>query len=690
MLESALKKHFGYDCFREGQRDAVAACMEGKDSVLVMPTGSGKSVCFQLPALLLPGVTLVISPLISLMKDQVDQLNRLGLPATFVNSTLHPRVQEERFRHLIEKRFKLLYLAPERLKDSKFKRALDQMEVSLIAVDEAHCISQWGHDFRPDYLEIGRLTQQLPNSRVMALTATATGKVREDIVNALQLGRPPRNPPSVFVHGFIRNNLHISVTRCPSHEFKFKRIRNIIEGWHTGIIYCATRKQVEKVTSTLRESIPNIVMYHAGFPDKERERVQNQFMLGQADVVVATNAFGMGVDRADVRFVLHWDIPGSMEAYYQEVGRAGRDGAPSWCEMLYNFADVRTQEFFHEGSNPPKEVVLELLELVRSKCMKRPLPFSENTWRHDLSSTRNPMALRTALHLLERAKCLQKEKDPGQLDWLVQATPQINERALAHVLKASAEKAARDRAKLDGIIDYANRNRCRHKQILDYFGDQTPLEGSCERCDVCVRDTAPAPQKTFSEEEWIAVQKILSAAARLNGQFGKNRIAELLKGSKTQALYAANLHHHRCYGLLSSWTLDHIGSAIDALIADGSLEIQGRDYPTLGITPRGKKVVKRLLVPEVKIPILSGPPDPSSDSGQLPDQELLQELKRWRMRTCQRARLKPFHILSNKSLEALAIAKPRSRENLLLIPGIGPAKMDKFGSELLTLISRAT
>lgn len=277
------------------------------------------------------------------MKDQVDGLNARGLPVTFLNSTLHPREMEERMQGLEQGTFKLVYVAPERLRDSRFLACLDRIHLSMMAVDEAHCVSQWGHDFRPDYLQLGRITQRYPEARIMALTATATGKVRNDIVTHLGLGQQGRETPRVYVHGFSRPNLHISVRRCATHDEKFQRVRNAIEEWGTGIIYCSTRKQVERVAEKLKRIGREIPVYHGGLPDRDRERIQNQFMSGAVPVVVATNAFGMGVDRSDVRFVLHWDIPGSMEAYYQEIGRAGRDGAPAGCELLYNYADVRTQ-----------------------------------------------------------------------------------------------------------------------------------------------------------------------------------------------------------------------------------------------------------------------------------------------------------------------------------------------------------
>ncbi|MDF3129645.1 RecQ family ATP-dependent DNA helicase [Kiritimatiellaeota bacterium B1221] len=684
MLATALKRHFGFDRFREGQEEAVQSVLDGKDVVVVMPTGSGKSLCFQLPAMELPGVTLVISPLIALMKDQVDSLNRFGLPVTFINSTLHPREMEDRLARVRAGEIKLLYLAPERLKDPRFLKLLDQIDMSMLAVDEAHCVSQWGHDFRPDYLHLHKITSRFPEARVMALTATATGKVREDIVEHLGLGRKGRAQPKVYVHGFIRPNLHIGVTRCATHDAKLARVLSVMEKWKTGIIYCSTRKQAERVVVKLAGKGQQVTLYHAGLPDKERTKIQNQFITGQANVVVATNAFGMGVDRSDVRFVLHWDVPGSMEAYYQEIGRAGRDEGQSWCELLYNFADVRTQEFFLEGGNPSKETILELLSFYRRRCANHPMSFSVDLIKEDLTTTNNPMAIRTATWILERADCVQREEDPGSRSQAIFANEKINERSLAEQLMKAEAKAARDRIKLDAILDYANRTDCRHKQILDYFGDTTDLGENCGACDRCDTGAEKVPE-TFSEESWVAVQKILSAVARLDGQYGRARIAELLKGSKTKGIKEAHLEDHRCHGLLKEWTLASIVSAIDELLQDGCLGQTRQEYPTLELTPRGKQAMFRKVQPRVAFAAAA----PAEEDLEL-DEDLLKALKSWRMKRCRIAHLKPFHVLSNKTLEALAARKPVSEQEMLAVPGIGPSKMQKYGEDLLKMMKAAT
>ena len=359
-IKEGLDRWFGYEDFRAGQYAPIEAVVNGRDAVVIMPTGAGKSLIFQLTALLLPGVTVVISPLIALMRDQVAALARRKIPATYINSTLDARDYDLRVQELLDGRYKLVYVAPERLANPRFAEVMSRLEIACLAVDEAHCISQWGHDFRPDYLALGDLVKAHPQMRVMAVTATATPSVREDIIRQLHLASRAAPGGELFtqVQGFSRLNLNLAVCPCRTHEEKLEHVLALVRAHRTGIVYVATRKHAESVYMKLRgarhllgESEP--LLYHAGLETSERTRVQNLFMSAKYPVVVATNAFGMGVDRADIRFVAHWDVPGSVEAYYQEVGRAGRDGLPSWCELLFNFADVHTQEFFFKNSENP-------------------------------------------------------------------------------------------------------------------------------------------------------------------------------------------------------------------------------------------------------------------------------------------------------------------------------------------------
>ncbi|HKP74143.1 MAG TPA: ATP-dependent DNA helicase RecQ, partial [Longimicrobiaceae bacterium] len=356
-----LARYWGYPDFRPGQDEAVRNVLSGGDSLIVMPTGGGKSICYQVPAMLLPGVTLVISPLISLMKDQVDNLAAVGLPATFINSSLTGTEMSERLDAAERGEYRLVYVAPERFDSDAFQHRLSALDVSLLAVDEAHCVSEWGHDFRPSYLRLGRARKLLRDPPIAALTATATEEVRRDIVRQLGL-RTPR----VLVTGFDRRNLVWHVLKAKNDSEKDRMLLKLLKGREgSSIVYASTRKNVDALTSLLNGSGVPCVGYHAGLPDRERKRIQDRFMSGDVRVVVATNAFGMGIDKSDVRIVVHYNMPGNLEAYYQEAGRAGRDGGPSDCVLLHAYADRFTHEFFIDVANPPREAVEQVLRVLR-------------------------------------------------------------------------------------------------------------------------------------------------------------------------------------------------------------------------------------------------------------------------------------------------------------------------------------
>ena len=364
---ASLQKHFGFEDFREGQREVIGSILEGKDAVVVMPTGSGKSLCYQLPAMILDGATLVVSPLIALMKDQVDALRARGLPATFINSSISESEQRARIEALRRHEHKLVYVAPERFRSGRFNSALQQIPISLFAVDEAHCISTWGHDFRPDYLRLKNVIQSLGKVQTLALTATATPYVRSDIIQQLGLKQP-----QTFVSGFDRPNLSIEVVHTEKEKEKIARIRALAQKIRgSGIIYASTRKAVEQVGAKLKAVNLRVSEYHAGVSDGVRVKAQEDFMSGRTQMIVATNAFGMGIDKPDIRFVVHYQMPGSIEAYYQEIGRAGRDGLPSTCVLLFNYADKNTHDFFIEGSYPNISVIKQVYDSLAATELKR-------------------------------------------------------------------------------------------------------------------------------------------------------------------------------------------------------------------------------------------------------------------------------------------------------------------------------
>lgn len=437
---AALRRHFGYADFRGAQAEAIASVLAGRDALVVMPTGGGKSLCYQVPAALLPGVTLVVSPLISLMKDQVDGLAALGLPAAFVNSSVPSAEIEQRLAAAARGAIRLLYVAPERFESPRFQRALQAIQVALFAVDEAHCVSVWGHDFRPSYLRLGTVRTALPCPAI-ALTATATPQVRRDIVRYLRL-----RTPELIVRGFDRPNLRWHVIAAKNEAQKADLLQRLVRAADgVSIVYGATRKVVESVRRRLAATGLTADGYHAGLPAPERKRVQERFMAGKSRVVVATNAFGMGIDKPDVRLVVHYQMSASLEAYYQEAGRAGRDGEPAHCVLLHRYADRFTHQFLIEQTFPDAERVRRAHSvLYAAASAEGALPGSPQALLLEAGAARGPRDVESMLRVLESAGVVRRVL-PG-----AQGAPYV--RLLALPERIRAELAAAESADALGLL----------------------------------------------------------------------------------------------------------------------------------------------------------------------------------------------------------------------------------------------
>jgi ATP-dependent DNA helicase RecQ len=467
---SNLQRYFNYPDFRGGQRDAVSAALQRRDVLVLMPTGGGKSLCYQVPALTIDGLTIVVSPLISLMKDQVDALRRAGAPAALLNSTLPRDEAEQTLSDARAGKLKLLYVAPERFDAAAFRTALPSLGVTLLAVDEAHCVSQWGHDFRPSYLRLGAIREEL-NIPVIALTATATPAVRADITKQLRL-----REPHVIVRGFDRPNLTWSVTSVADRNEKDRMLLRMLRFQDDGvsIAYAPTRKAVDSLTHMMRCAGINAIAYHAGMSAQDRERMQNTFMQGEASVVVATCAFGMGIDKPNVRLVAHYAMSGSLEAYYQEAGRASRDGARGRCVLLYCEGDRQVHDFMIDQTHPPRELIEKIVTILAHESVLR---YHDVVRMAARAASTAPRQAEAVVNILRRQQILHDDGSGnlilgGSIDW---------EDALA--------RRRHELARLDAMELYARTRECRRGYVLRYFGDPDAMQ-TCNDCDNCAIPSA--------------------------------------------------------------------------------------------------------------------------------------------------------------------------------------------------------
>ncbi len=408
-----LKIHFGFNSLREGQEEAIKNVLSGENTVLIMPTGGGKSLSYQLPSLVLDGVTLVVSPLISLMKDQVDTLTKIGIPATFINSSLSLNEVNKRIEDIRNMVYRIVYIAPERFNNAEFIELLSNIKVSLFAVDEAHCISQWGHDFRPSYKRLGAVAQKIGKPPIIALTATATPEVKTDIAKQLNLENP-----KIIVTGFARPNLQFGVFNTAK-NMKTKIITDAVDSMpeKSGIIYVGTRQKADEIVQLLLDRGVEAASYHAGMDTESRKWVQEEFMKNKFKVIVATNAFGMGIDKENIRFVIHHDLPGTLEAYYQEAGRAGRDGNDSYCLLIYSSSDRYLREFFIKGDNPSPTIIKEVYEIITNYNSDTVLvTYSEI--KDSLSDDVPEMAVGTSIKILENEGYIRRASEKSSNTFL--------------------------------------------------------------------------------------------------------------------------------------------------------------------------------------------------------------------------------------------------------------------------------
>ncbi|HEX5583970.1 ATP-dependent DNA helicase RecQ [Gaiella sp.] len=656
-LRHALKDLFGFDDFRPGQQLVVRAAIEGRDTLALMPTGAGKSLTYQLAAMLRPTPTLVLSPLIALMKDQVDKLPpRVAAAATFVNSSLAPEEAAARLRSVAAGEMRILYAAPERLRQQGFVKTLREIGVGLVVVDEVHCVSMWGHDFRPDYLFIRRALEALDAPAVLGMTATATPSDAEAIGAAL--GRRFELVRTT-VH---RPNLRYEVERAENGE---ERLRGLIDRLRRldgapAIVYARSRRSCEEIARTLRGHRVAAEHYHAGLDPGERTRVQEAFIAAHTPVVVATTAFGMGIDKPDVRLVALVNFPDSLESYVQMVGRAGRDGAPSDTVLFAGDADAAALRRFSSRSVPTPELLRAVYRVVR-----------------DADGAIVPQALsdvvgeehdpRVLVGMLEQAGIWRRGYDTGRT-MRIELLPSTPDAGTA-VDTLLARYAERSTARVERIVSFAETARCRHAQVLEHFGEAH--DGRCDACDVCAprrRARQVEPRTTPLPDD--PARAIVDTVAGLTWPLGRRSLVALLRGSVKAP---PSGRRSRSFGCLAAASEAEVGRWIRALETTGALVER--------TTPDGFVVLHANV--DAQLPTLGGRPTTPADAG------LTGALRDWRSRRAREDAVPAYVVLHDATLDELAARRPRTQGELAAVKGFGPTKLERYGTELLALFARA-
>ena len=684
---STLQTHFGYPDFRPGQAMAVESVLARRDTLVILPTGGGKSLCYQIPALLLPGLTVVVSPLISLMKDQVDALTARDLPATFVNSTLSANVVADRLARAQRGEVKLLYVAPERFDFGGTAERLARMGVSLLAVDEAHCISEWGHDFRPSYLRMAQVRERLGNPPTIALTATATPEVRRDIARQLKL----RDPETVIT-GFDRKNLtyHVISTRTDE-EKDAALVRTIRDSKGLAVVYAATRRAVERVALVLdRAKIPSVA-YHAGLDDRHRHEVQDAFMNEQVRAIVATNAFGMGIDKPNVRLVVHHAMPGTLEAYYQEAGRAGRDGLASDCVLLHSFPDRFTHEFFIKGAYPEQATVERVYQaLVRQSDRSGHLDeIDVERIAQRLPGKTSGREVESAIRVLMQAGAILKEGESmGRVFVRLLATTDRIKRELGaeHAMELGLLRAVWKAAGGDRAYDGVALDLDALPPGLGGTMRATPLLESLQRRQFLTYERegggtrlarAGAPLSAF-DIDWATIDRRRRGdLAKLDAvqQYAYTRGCRRGFVLKYFGDPAARANCGGCDNCLGT----HVPASNEPAVKGRRRRSEER--------PRSKRGSgARVIGTDDVLVRMESPGAPEAPSLDAASTQLLARLKELRSTIAREDRVPAYVVFADRTLAELAVRRPRTTSAMEQVRGIGPAKLEKYGERFLAVL----